>query len=821
MHGPAARVASGASCRPPFYAILLISAAALAYEVLLIRLFSIIQWHHFAYMVISLALLGYGASGSFVTLLRARLLADFPKAFLLNAILFGLSAAVCFLLAQRLPFNTLELFWDPAQMGYLALAYLLLFIPFFFAANCICLSFARFGETIPRIYGFDLVGAGLGALGIVALLYLLAPPDALRAVAAVGCTAAAISALELQSRSRWSGAVPSLLLALIVWLLPGQWFALQSSEYKALNQTLQIGGTRILEQHSSPLGLVTLLESPNIPLRLAEGLSLNNRVEPPPQLGLFTDGDTPTPITQYRGERASLEYLDYQTSALPFHLQQPRRILILGMGGGSSILQAEYHAVPEIHAVELNPWLPQLLQDSYADFAGWRWLQRRAVLHTGEARSFVDTDQRRYELIQMSLLDAASATSGGVHGLSENYLYTVEAIGAYLQRLQPGGLLSITRWMKLPPRDGLRLFATAVAALRLNGFDNPGNHLLLIRSWNTTTLVIKNGAVETAEIGALLAFCKARAFDIPYYPGMPGDHQANRYNILPEPYFHQGAIALLGEHAADFIDRYKFDITPTSDDRPYFFNFFKWRTLPEISSRYRRGGFSLLELGYPVLVLTLMQAVAASLLLVLLPLRFLKSERSGSDKKAHWRILGYFFVIGLAYLFIEIAFIQKLSLFLAHPVHAVAVVISGFLVFSGIGSLTAGRIPPERGRRYLKLLLLLICAVAAGYLWLLPMLLASLGNPALPLKVAAALLLIAPLAFCMGMPFPLGLSAVAHSHPMLVPWAWGINGCASLISAVLATLLAIHWGFNSVILIALALYLSTIWFYPTARTHTS
>ena len=284
MHGPAARVASGASCRPPFYAILLISAAALAYEVLLIRLFSIIQWHHFAYMVISLALLGYGASGSFVTLLRARLLADFPKAFLLNANLFGLSAALCFLLAQQLPFNTLELFWDPAQLGYLALAYLLLFIPFFFAANCICLSFTRFGERIPRIYSFDLVGAGLGALGIVVLLYLLAPPDALRAVAAVGCTAAAISALELQSRARWSGAVPSLLLALIVWLLPGQWFALQSSEYKALNQTLQIGGTRILEQHSSPLGLVTLLESPNIPLRLAEGLSLNNRVEPPPQL---------------------------------------------------------------------------------------------------------------------------------------------------------------------------------------------------------------------------------------------------------------------------------------------------------------------------------------------------------------------------------------------------------------------------------------------------------------------------------------------------------------------------------------------------------
>ena len=159
-----------AGLRPPLLAILIISAAALAYEVLLIRLFSIVQWHHFAYMVISLALLGYGASGTFVALLRRRLLANFSRTFRINANLFGWTAATCFLLAQQLPFNTLELFWDPRQVGYLLLAYLLLFIPFFFAANCICVSFSRFGEMIPRIYAFDLVGAGLGALRIILLL---------------------------------------------------------------------------------------------------------------------------------------------------------------------------------------------------------------------------------------------------------------------------------------------------------------------------------------------------------------------------------------------------------------------------------------------------------------------------------------------------------------------------------------------------------------------------------------------------------------------------------------------------------------------------
>ncbi len=821
MSRPASRIEKCGLGYPPLFAILLVSAASLAYEVLLIRLFSIIQWHHFAYMVISLALLGYGASGTFVTLLQQRLMANFHKAFLINSTLFSVTTIVCFLLAQHLPFNTQELFWDPAQLGYLLLAYLLLFIPFFFAANCICLSFSRFSDVIPRIYAFDLVGAGLGALGIILLLNLLSPQDVLRTVAAIGFTAAAISVFERQPLPRWHSAIPYLSLALIVCLLPDQWLGLKSSQYKALNQTLQIHGTRILEQHSSPLGLVTLVESPQVPFRLAAGLSLNNRVEPPPQLGLFTDGDAPSPITQYDGDRSSLTYLDYQTSALPYHLQKHRQALILGMGGGSGILQAAYHATPKIHAVELDPWLPQLLQHRYAAFSGWQWLSEMTTLHTGEARSFISTNDMHYDLIQMSLLDAASATAGGVYALSENYLYTVEAIKVYIKHLQPGGMLAITRWVKLPPRDGLRLFATVIEALRTNGFENPADHLMLIRGWNTSTLVIKNGAVLTHEINALLDFCKTRAFDTVYYPGIPGDHQANFYNILPQPYFYEGALALLGDSASDYIDRYKFDIRPTSDDRPYFFNFFKWRTLPEIVSLYRRGGFSLLELGYPVLILTLIQATVISLLLVLLPLRFLDSNRSSNDREFRWRIMGYFLVIGLAYLFVEMAFIQKFTLFLAHPVHAVAVVISGFLIFSGIGSLFASRIPTAQRHLYLGSLVLLICTFAGGYLWLLPLLLDSLGNPAMPVKVIITLLLIAPLAFCMGVPFPLGLSALARINPRLVPWAWGINGCASLISAILASLLAIHWGFNGVVLIALALYLLTIVLYPAKGSGTT
>ncbi len=791
---------------PPVYSVLLISAAALGYEVLLMRLFSIVQWHHFAYMVISLALLGYGASGTFLTFMRDRLVTRFDKAFTVNASLFGISAVGCFLLAQRLPFNTLEMFWDPRQWLLLLLSYLLLFIPFFFAANCVCLTFARFGEQIPRIYAFDLVGAGLGALGVVLALYLQSPLGLLQTVAALGPAAACLALLENGMTRRWRDAVPYLALALVIGLMPGHWVKLQQSEYKSLSQTLRIPEARILEERSSPLGLITLIESPRVPLRLAPGLSLNSTGEPPPQLGIFIDGEGPSAITRFDGRRESLTYLDYQTSALPYHLGTPQRVLILGMGGGSGILQATYHDTNQIEAVEINPQLIDLFRRDYADYSGWRRLQRNTRIHLAEARGFITAGDERYDLIQISLLDSANAASGGVYALNESFLYTREGIAEYLRHLQPGGLLSITRWARLPPRDGLKLFATAIDALRLSGIPDPARRLLLIRGWNTSTLIVKNGEVNSRDVQRLISFCRDRSFDMAYYPGISPE-QTNQYNILPEPYFYQGAMALLGSAPETYLDRYKFDIRPATDDRPYFFNFFKWAILPEILSMYRQGGISLLELGYPILILTLIQALLVSIVLILLPLAFIKRGKVHTRQNYSWRVMTYFTAIGLAFLFIEIAFIQKFILFLAHPIYAIAVVLSGFLIFSGMGSHFAGRLAGQGGRRPIFLVVLALGLIALGYLWLLPALFSWLADISTLAKMGVTLLLIAPLAFCMGMPFPLGLSQVAENTPRLVPWAWGVNGCASLISAILATLLAIHYGFTWVVLSAVALYL--------------
>jgi hypothetical protein len=800
--------------RLPRLSIALVSAAALGYEVLLMRLFSIIQWHHFAYMIISLALLGYGASGTFISIARPWLLRRYAPAFCSNLALFGLSAVLCFLVAQRVPFNPEEVLWDWRQPLYLAQLYLLLAVPFFFAANAIALALSQHTTAISRLYAADLLGAGLGSLLIIGLLFWLFPQTVLQVIGSIGLLAALLATRELRLAPRWQVATIAGMAGVL--LLPSSLLELQISPYKSLPQTLRVSGTHIIAQHTSPLGLLSVVESDIVPLRHAPGLSLYADSPIPQQLGVFTDADGMTAIDQ-NPEQVRLDYLDQMTSALPYHLAEPGHVLVLGAGGGSGIRQALNHEVPHIEGVELNPQMAALLQRDYADWSGQLYAHEEVQLHVADARGFVKRSRQAYDLIQISLLDAWGASGAGLYSLNENYLYTVEALQDYIARLAPGGYLAISRWIKLPPRDTLKLFASAMRALETGGTGNPAAQLVVIRSWQTSTLLLKQGVFSPAELAAVRNFCKSRAFDLVWYPGMPVT-EANRINRLEEPYFHAAAMALAGPEAADFIERYKFDISPATDNRPYFFHFFKWRVLPEILALRGAGGLPLLEAGYLVLVATLLQALLLSLVLILLPLVVMQQRRTVSTAAAasRWRMAGFFFAIGLAFLFIEIAFMQKFILFLHHPLYAVATVLAAFLVFAGLGSAWTARLPREgaSAARAVRYGVLLIVILGGAYALLLGPLFDQLIHLGITARIAITTLLIAPLAFCMGMPFPLGLSQVAAKAPAFIPWAWGINGCASVLSAVSATLLAIQFGFSVVVLAALMLYLLAARLFP-------
>ncbi len=802
---------------PPLLAVGVLSAAALAFEVLLLRLFAIVQWHHFASLAISVALLGIGAAGTAVTLARRHLVAWFPFSFAGAAAAFAVTAVLCFAAAQRVPFNALEIAWNSAQLFGLGAVYLLLFVPFFFAATALCVAYSAFAEhpgraaLVARIYGADILGAGFGSLGLLALLYVLHPADALRVIPVLGFAAATLAAWPASRVAAASLVVAA--LALFV-LLPARFFELVPSEYKDLRQALRVKGARVVAERSSPLGVVTAVESPLAPIRYAPGLSLNAASGPPEQMGLFVDGQAAGAVSRYDGDLAPFAHLKDMTSALPYRLLERPRVLVLGAGSGGDILQARVLGAREVDAVELDRQLVALVEEDLAAFSGRPFSAPGVHLHVAEARGFVAASEKRYDLIQVALLDAFGTGAAGLGSLAESHLYTVEAIDAYLGRLAPGGLLAVTRWVSLPPRDALRFFSSVVKTLEGRGVSAPGESLAMIRGWSTATVLVKNGAFAAPEIAAIRAFADEHSFDVAYVAGITAA-EANRHNVLERDDFFLAAQALLGADRAAFIDDYKFDLSPTTDDRPYFFHFFKWSTFHEFRRMREQGVLPPLDLGYLVLVLALAQATLASAFLVLLPLVLAGTRRAVAAAPAlRRRVPVYFLALGLGFMAVEIPFLQRFTFFLSHPATAAAVVLAAFLVFAGLGARFSARL--ASGTRWP---FGAICALALLYAVLLPPLLAALMSLAQAWKVLLTVLLIAPLAFCLGMPFPLGLAAVAARAAPLVPWAWGINGFASVVATLLATLLAIHIGQSAVILLAVGLYALAASVLPSGDAH--
>jgi len=843
---------------PPLLSIFTLSAAALAYEVLMIRMFSIVHWHHFAFMIISIALLGYGASGSFITVFRRWLLSNYERVFIGNILLFALSSLACFVAVQHLPFNSLEILWDSSQWQRLLLSYLLLTLPFFFVANAIALTIMFFHQRIALVYGIDLIGAGVGALAVMLLLQVFSPDELLRVLAIAGAAAGLFalpiynSGVHIRVDSRVYGrqkqiiAVTLMLSIIMLVAIPDNWLSLRMSEYKGLSQTLQVKDASVLSSHSSPSSRIDVVKSPFIPFRNAPGLSLQSRASVPEQLAVFRDGDEMTTIDHVEAS-SSLEYYDYMSSALPYHVHPgTENVLVLASATGAQMLQAHHNHVSRIDVVETDRQLGMLLTEKYADLINWPELEHKVGMHYISPRGYAASGAASehalsghgYDLVIMGPSGASAGGSAGVHALSASYDYTVEALQSYLKLLAPDGLLSITMWTSNPARGNLKLFVTAVEAMRLNGIDEPGKHLAWIRSWNTATLLLKNTALTTEEVSRVREFSQSMAFDVAWLPGIEAA-EVNRFQRLQEPVFYLTAQSLLTQSSLnqvntgvaydDLLDKYKYDISPATDDKPYFNNYFRWSSLKEFLAMPAQSGIAMIGVGYPTLLFTLLQASVAAVVLILLPLillpfislpvKSLRPADATAEKVAPGgikNIIIYFFSIGLAFLFIEIAFIQKFTLILSQPLYAVAVALCAFLIFSGLGSMYTQRYLQRDDGEFIPLLLkrsvLMITLLAILYNLMLPLITNVIMSLPEAVRILSAFILAAPLAFVMGMPFPLGLAALQQGSARLIPWAWGINGCASVLSAILAVILAMEIGFSGVILAAVALYLLA-WFH--------
>jgi hypothetical protein len=534
-------------------------------------------------------------------------------------------------------------------------------------------------------------------------------------------------------------------------------------------------------------------------------LSIAYDGELPPQMLIISDADGISAINKFTYVN-DLQCYRHTTSALTYHLIDEPEVCIIGSGGGSDVAQAIAFGSARITAVEMNRRIVDLVQSKFYEYAGGIYNRNDVEPVVAEGRRYLETAKCRFDIVAVSLLDSFTAAAAGTYALNESHLYTLESIERALGALRPGGLLSITRVIKIPPRDSLKMLATITDALINLGITEPSQNIAMIRGWSTATIIASLEPLSQDYIERMRTFAEDNSFDLVHVPGVCHD-EINRFDILDEPIYYNAAQRILSPGRKRFYHDYSYNICPTTDDKPYFFDFFKWRALPHMVKSLGRNWLIFSEWGYLILVITLLQAIMASAILIMLPLRLSKSLRTVRSGK--FIVLSFFLLLGLAYMFLEMGFIQKMTLLTGRPVFGVAVTLVGFLVFSGLGSLAAGRLTHilKRPRNVVLFAAALIILLAAANILCLKFFFGWLigFNPIA--RMLWGLVFIGPLAFFMGMPFPTALKQIHSTAPPLIPWAWGVNGFASVVAAVLGTLLAISVGFTILAAVSLLCYL--------------
>jgi spermidine synthase len=637
--------------------IFLISAAVLGLEVVLVRALSIGHWHHFSYLVISTALLGFGAGGTFVAVGSRFLRKHYGQALWWFALGLAVAVPLIFYVSQKVPFDELQLVWDRRQIAYLFAYYLLFFVPFFFAAGNIALAFTVFADKAHRLYFYNMTGSGAGAAGIVALMYGNSPEHLLVVISGVAFAAAVFLGVSL-SRRRAVGTVIAAVVCVVLFR-PGGPLGLEIniSQHKSLVWYRELPEAEAGPVRYSPLGRLDCVQAPAI-RRPPRGLSLAYQGSLPRQMLIVSDADGLSVVNHF-ADVSELSCYDYATSAVAYHLVSEPNVCIIGAGGGSDVGQAVALEARRVTAVEMNSQVVELVRNEFNRFASGLYKREDVEVVIAEGRSFLQTARRQFDIISISLLDSFTASAAGVGAFDESHLYTIEAIEQALARLQPNGLLSITRVLRMPPRDCLKMLATLAEALRRAGVTSPAEQIIMIRSYATATIVVSPRPFSQSQIEGARKFARARSFDVAHVPGIKPE-EVNQFHVLEEPVYYRAAQRILSTEFESFYRNYAYNIRPATDDRPYFFDFFKWKSLPHMIRTLGRQWLPFSEWGYLVLVATLLQAVGASGLFILLPLGLAKPIRSVRSGKLV--VVTYFLLLGLAYMFLEMGFIQKMTL---------------------------------------------------------------------------------------------------------------------------------------------------------------
>lgn len=768
----------------PFLTIFFISSGLLSYEIFLIRILAIIKWGHYAYMVVSLAMLGLGFSG--VLLVFA---SEFFRQFrniliLIGCFLFSLSVPVCFYLGNKVPVNYLYLIWDIKQFLYITVQFFLYSIPFIIASTIIALFFTCFKEKEGKIYGFNLMGSAAGVFLTLGVMFVIPPEKYLTVPGILGLIAGLLWSIYVFTGGKRVISICSALslISLSLFLFPRSLLP-YLCQYKGLSGLLRLPGIEIVHTYYSPAGVIHLCKGEHI--RLTSGLSLKFTGNIPEHKALTVDGGAPVPVYSIKNGLGEYEFFDWSIFSSVYHLSHNPSVLILGAGGGADVLMACYYRSASVKVLEIDPEI--IKANHLKEIILKENLPVQIILK--EARGYLSQTGEKFDIIFMGPSGSISTAASGVYAQNEDYLNTVEAYSIIYQRLSPKGIFSVSRWVKVPPRDGIKLFATAFSVLKRAGVKYPEKHLAIIRNWDVITLLVKKTPFTEKEIGILKNFCDNRSFDISYLPGID-ESLLNRYHIISEETYYLAAKSIIEnpDFTGDFFIRYPFHILPATDNRPYFSNFFRWRALPHLLRTMKKEWIPFVELGYITVLITFLQAILFGILLIILPL----SRSKLPERYKSWKFRGYFSLLGFSYMTLEISLIQRFILFLHHPVYSVSIVIVSFLLVSGIGSYLSERIK----RQYIFLIFLIIVLTGTLYILFLDRIFSLLNWAHLPPRILFSFVVIFPLALFMGMPFPLGIRKAIEGKEKVVGYAWGYNGFFSVFGSVLVPVLSNYAGFT-------------------------
>ena len=787
--------------RPGTYAgVFLVCLTTLLYELLLTRVFSVTMWYHFAFMAVSIAMFGMTV-GALLVYLRAEW---FPPQKVdaqlsLVSLVFAATLVPSFLGHLVIPFAP-----QISILGFysVALTYALIAIPFTLSGVVVSLALTRFPRHVGALYAADLTGAATACLVFVYLLRLTDAPTAVVAAASVaGLASFCFVGFRAAAPLRLFAATLEALL--LFWVGYGTWRSWQAAPLVRLAYVKQgLEPTPIYEKWNA-FSRVAVFGDPSKPI-VPSGVGMSSTFVPHqqlPQLVMNIDGTAATWITKFGGSKADLDFLRYDLVNTAHRLRPGASVLVVGVGGGRDILSALAFDQRAVTGVEINDDILSALEGRFGSFAGHLERQPGVRVVNDEARSWLARSRERFDVIQVSMIDTWAATAAGAFTFTESSLYTVDAWKVFLGHLTPTGVLTFSRWyFETLPGEAFRLVHLAAEALRREGVSEPRRHLVLLKqrhplaATGIATLLCALEPFSDADIAKVRALASELKFDVLLTPADAADPV---WSGLVEP-------------QSPFVSSSPLDLSPPTDDRPFFFHTLRWRNLLR-ASLYQQGVTSFNANAIFILGALLVVSVVFTLLCIIAPLALGGDRVSLQGSRS---LLAFFAAIGVGFMLVELSQMMRLNVFLGHPTYGFSVTLFSLLASSGIGSRTTSwsraRVGP-RGR-----LLLLLGAVAA-FGFLTPIAVRMLAPAPTPQRIAAAVAMLAPLGFFMGMAFPLGMELAGRRSETLTPWLWGINGATSVCASVLALVIALTWGISVAFWCGFAGYVLALGAYVSAE----